>query len=73
MPMSPDKLEGLREVVKDQCCESSRQTARTVLEERLRGYERKAAHVRVLLDILPANLPREADEALWSLLMVGDR
>lgn len=48
--------------------QTHRPTARGVIKDMINGHERKAAQLRALLDALPAKLPYESDEALWSVL-----
>lgn len=47
----------------------SRESARTLLERRIRELEQKSIALRELSNALPMNLPPMADEALWQMLV----
>lgn len=44
-----------------------RQTSRAVLQDMLTRLERKQGHIRTLLAMLPTEMSREQDEALWQI------
>lgn len=46
---------------------SGRPSGKGQLRDIIEALRRKADHYEALLDALPAKLPPEADEALWSL------
>lgn len=46
-----------------------RQSAKGMLEERIYRLRRQANRLESLLNTLPGVLPKEADEALWDLLL----
>jgi hypothetical protein len=59
---------GLTKMVNEEAC-ASRQTARGALEDRARRLHGQAHDIEMLLHALPAKLPPDADQALWSLVM----
>lgn len=48
---------------------ASRQSGRTALLELAARREREAAALRRLADALPREIPAQADEALWTMVM----
>lgn len=46
----------------------SRETAKRSIAERIKRLRQEAAYLAVLLETLPDDMPKEADEALWRLV-----